>query len=90
MLGDAERVEDRRVPLRRVLAGGRADRLRRNARHLLGVLRRIACDDLAHVGRGDVGVLRALHDQQLAADVLHEVDGRPLAITLRRLRRAAA
>ena len=42
VLGDPERVEDRRVPLGRVLARGRADRLRRDAGDALGLLGRVA------------------------------------------------
>jgi hypothetical protein len=38
VLGDAEGVEDRRMPLARVLAGGRADVLGGDARDLLRVL----------------------------------------------------
>ncbi len=48
VLGDPERVEDRRVPLGRVLAGGGPNRLGRNARHPFGVLGGVAGDDLAH------------------------------------------
>ena len=48
VLGDAEGVEDRRVPLARVLAGGGADVLGGNSGDLLGVLGRVAHDDLAH------------------------------------------
>ena len=48
VLGDPERVEDRRVPLGRVLAGGGADRLGGDAGDPLGLLGRVAGDDLAH------------------------------------------
>jgi hypothetical protein len=47
VLGDPERVEDRCVALARVLARGLPDRLRRDARHLLGLLRRVPRDHLA-------------------------------------------
>ena len=48
VLGDAEGVEDRRVPLARVLARGGADVLGGDSRDALCILRRVAHDDLAH------------------------------------------
>ena len=48
VLGDPEGVEDARVPLARVLAGGGADVLGGDAGDLLRVLGRVAHHDLAH------------------------------------------
>ena len=94
VLGDAEGVEDRRVPLARVLAGGGADVLGRNARDLLGLLGRVAHDDLAH----RVEVVRELADVLLVLEPLgedrvhHRVEqphvrsGPELEVSLRELR----
>ncbi len=94
VLGDPERVEDRRVPLGRVLARGRADRLGGHAGHLLRLLGRVARDDL---GNG-VEVLGVLADvvlvlQALLEDHVHDRVQEPdvgpgpqLQVTLRDLR----
>ena len=94
VLGDPERVEDRRVALARVLARGRADVLGRDAGDPLRLLGRVARDDLAH----RVEVLGVLADvllvlQPLLEDHVHhrvhqpDVRARPqLQVALRELR----
>ena len=68
VLGDPERVEDRRVALRRVFARGCSNRVCGDARDLLGILRRVAHDDLAH----GVEVLGELADVVLVLEALGE------------------
>ena len=68
VLGDAEGVEDRRVPLARVLARAGTDVLGGDTGDLLRVLRRVAHDDLAH----RLEVLGELADVVLVLETLGE------------------
>ena len=70
VLGDAERVEDRRVPLGRVLARRGPDVLRGHAGDLLGLLGRVAGNDLAD----GIEVVRELADVLLVLEPLLEDD----------------
>ena len=66
VLGDPERVEDRRVALARVLPCGGDDVVGRDAGDLLGLLGRVARHDLGH----GVDVLRVLRDVRVVLEAL--------------------